>query len=245
MVILCSLSSEMALYIKSNEYHWNIIVHQVKATWITFEHQRHITEHFMALNQSESSLTPAHLHPTFELELQYIPRNMHTVFALLCFVVVIHWLISQYPSSLLHWHCGNLTIVPVPAKQPCWIWINTSCEFIMNDCTTTTKQSTTKPCAYFLGYTVQRNHLPSVWWLRLKSSPDDNILLRKQVPPCWHSVRENHRRFVSSVAESPKKGPEIQSFNILMTALFSVRLSIWANTRAELHVLTFMRCQCP
>ena len=86
--------------------------------------------------------------------LQYIPRNMHTVFALLCFVVVIHWLIFPYPSGLLHWHCGNLTIAPVPAKQPWWTWINTSCEFIMNDCITTTKQSTTKPCAYFLGYTV-------------------------------------------------------------------------------------------
>ena len=37
-----------------------------------------------------------------------------------------------------------------------WLYIdwNTSCEFIMNDCVTTTKQSTTKPCAYFLGYTV-------------------------------------------------------------------------------------------
>ena len=80
---------------------------------------------------------------------------MHTVFALLCFVVVIHWLIFQYPPGLLHWHCGNLTIAPVPAKQPWWIWINTSCEFIMNDCVTTTKQSTTKPCAYFLGYTVR------------------------------------------------------------------------------------------
>ena len=86
--------------------------------------------------------------------IQYIPRNMHTVFALLCFVVVIHWLIFPYPSGLLHWHCGNLTIAPVPAKQPWWIWINASCEFIMNDCITTTKQSTTKPCAYFLGYTV-------------------------------------------------------------------------------------------
>ena len=79
---------------------------------------------------------------------------MHTVFALLCFVVVIHWLIFPCPPGLLHWHCGNLTIAPVPAKQPWWIWINTSCEFIMNDCMTTTKQSTTKPCAYFLGYTV-------------------------------------------------------------------------------------------
>ena len=86
--------------------------------------------------------------------IQHIPRNMHTVFALLCFVVVIHWLIFPYPSGLLHWHCGNLTIAPVPATQPWWIWINTSCEFIMNDDITTTKQSTTKPCAYFLGYTV-------------------------------------------------------------------------------------------
>ena len=49
---------------------------------------------------------------------QYIPRKMHTVFALLCFVVAIHWLIFPYPSGLLHWHCGNLTIAPVPAKQP-------------------------------------------------------------------------------------------------------------------------------
>ena len=79
---------------------------------------------------------------------------MHTVFALLCFVVVMHWLIFPYPSGLLHWHCGNLTIAPMPAKQPWWIWINTSCEFIMNDFITTTKQSTTKPCAYLLGYTV-------------------------------------------------------------------------------------------
>ena len=86
--------------------------------------------------------------------LQYIPRNMHTVTALLCFVVVIYWLIFPYPSGLLHWHCGNLTITPVPAKQPWWIWINTSCEFIMNDYITTTKQSTTKQCAYFLRYTV-------------------------------------------------------------------------------------------
>ena len=90
----------------------------------------------------------------YNWEYTVYPKNMHTVFALLCFIVVIHWLIFPYLSGLLHWHCGNLTIAPVPAKQPWWIWINTSCEFIMNDCITTTKQSTTKPCAYFLGYTV-------------------------------------------------------------------------------------------
>ena len=95
-------------------------------------------------------------------QLQYIPRNMHTVFALLCFVVIIHLLIFPYPAGLLHWHCGNLTIAPVPAKQPWCIWISTSCEFIRNDCITTTKQSTTKPCAYFLGYTVAK-HCKYIW----------------------------------------------------------------------------------
>ena len=88
---------------------------------------------------------------------------MNTVFALLCFVVFIHWLIFPYPSGLLHWHCGNLTIAPVPAKQPWWIWINTWCEFIMNDRITTTKQSTTKPWAYFLGYTVCMKITPALY----------------------------------------------------------------------------------
>ena len=92
-----------------------------------------------------------------DMFVQYMPRNMHTVFALLCFVVVIHWLIFPYPPGLLRWHCGNLTIATVPAKQPWWIWINTSCEIIMNDYITITKQSTSKPCAYLLGYTVCRH----------------------------------------------------------------------------------------
>ena len=99
---------------------------------------------------------------------------MHTVFALLCFVVVIRWLIFPYPSGLLHWHCGNLTIGPVPAKQPWWMWINISCELIMNDCIATTKQSTTKPCAYFLWYTV---HVPT-----------DCIPLQPTLRKCWRAT---------------------------------------------------------
>ena len=113
--------------------------------------------------------------------LQYIPRNMHTVFALLCFVVVIYWLIFPYPSGLLHWHCGNLTIAPVPAKQPWWIWINTSCEFIMNDCITTTKQSTTKPCAYFLGYTVSHYLRKLAYQWSLLFVEDQGLIQHKDV----------------------------------------------------------------
>ena len=89
-----------------------------------------------------------------------ISQEICTRFLLCCALLWLYILIFPYPSGLLHWHCGNLTIAPVPAKQPWWIWINTSCEFIMNDCITTTKQSTTKPCAYFLGYTVIRTLEP-------------------------------------------------------------------------------------
>ena len=120
------------------------------------------------------------------VEVQYIPRNMHTVFALLCFVMVIHWLIFPYPSGLLHWHCGNLTIAPVPAKQPWWIWINTSCEFIMNDCITTTKQSTTKPCAYFLGYTVPGSCV----------GVTDTCLMKCVFILCWIHSSSNFYQFV-------------------------------------------------
>ena len=91
-----------------------------------------------------------------------ISQEICTRFLLCCTLLWLYiaWF-PPYPSGLLHWHCGNLTIAPVPAKQPWWIWINTSCEFIMNDCLTTTKQSTTKPCAYFLGYTVSQGRKKS------------------------------------------------------------------------------------
>ena len=116
-------------------------------------------------------------------KVQYFPRNMHTVFALVCFVVVMHWLIFPYPSGLLHWHCGNLTIAPVPAKQPWWIWINTSCEFIMNDCITTTKQSTTKSCAYFLGYTVERSLRRCSYRAQPRHQPSNNQYLHDACSP--------------------------------------------------------------
>ena len=123
-------------------------------------------------------------HSSWSADLQYIPRNMHTVTALLCFVVVIHWLIFPYSSGLLHWHCGNLTIAPVPAKQPWWIWIKTLCEFIMNDCITTTKQITKKTCAYFLGYTVVRPR----WTIKINCRPWRAIVVR-QSPGIF---RESH-----------------------------------------------------
>ena len=144
------------------------------------------------------------------MNVKYIPRNMHTVFALLCFVVVIHWLIFPYPSGLLHWHCGNLNIAPVPAKQPWWIWINTSCELIMNDCITTTKQSTTKPCAYFLGYNVCSSGIIKITFCtkllfinRLYTSAfHDDVIKWKYFPRYWPFVWGIHR----SPVNSPHRG---------------------------------------
>ena len=126
------------------------------------------------------------------MKVQYNPRNMHTVFALLCFVVVIHWLIFPYPSGLLHWHCGNLTIAPVPAKHPWWIWIDTSREFIMNDYVTTTKQSKTKPCAYFLGYTVWGIHSPGHTIFKIKSAE----MAKSRIGILHNSAFMHHHRYV-------------------------------------------------
>ena len=60
-----------------------------------------------------------------------------------------------YPSGLVHWHWGNHTIAPVPAKQPWRLCVHKSWESIQYYSVTTTKQSTTKLYAYFLGYTVR------------------------------------------------------------------------------------------
>ena len=47
---------------------------------------------------------------------------MHTVTALLCFVVVIHWLIFPYPSGLLHWHCASKATLMNMDKYFMWIY---------------------------------------------------------------------------------------------------------------------------
>ena len=55
--------------------------------------------------------------------LQYIPRNVHTGFALLCFVVVIHWLIFPYPSGLLH-DCPSASKATLMNVDKYFMWIH-------------------------------------------------------------------------------------------------------------------------
>ena len=157
---------------------------------------------------------------------------MHMVTALLCFVVVIHWLIFPYPSGLLHWHCGNLTIAPVPAKQPWWIWINTSCEFIMNDCITTTKQSTTKPCAYFLGYTVDLWSAIHCYCLdqeqsnNIKSRPEDwGVTLGHTLSSALYSLP--YILIIRRIEIAGYKVTLIKSLNIFVYIFHFIELHHW------------------
>ena len=74
-----------------------------------------------------------------------------------CFAVLCcRYTLTDFPisirlTSLALWQSNDC---PSASKATLMNMENTSCEFIMNDCISTTKQSTTKPCAYFLGYTV-------------------------------------------------------------------------------------------
>ena len=45
----------------------------------------------------------------------------------------------------------------VPMKQPRMTWVNKSRKSTKNNDITTTKHSTTKPCAYFMGYTLSNS----------------------------------------------------------------------------------------
>ena len=49
---------------------------------------------------------------------------MHTVFALLCFVVVIHWLIFPYPSGLLHNNCPSASKATLMNMDKYFMWIH-------------------------------------------------------------------------------------------------------------------------
>ena len=74
-----------------------------------------------------------------------------------CFAVLCcGYTLTDFPisirlTSLALWQSNDC---PSASKATLMNMDKPSCELIMNDCVTTTKQSTTKPCAYFFGYTV-------------------------------------------------------------------------------------------
>ena len=58
-----------------------------------------------------------------------------------------------YSSGLVQWHQNKLTAALLPVKQPWKIWVKYHTDSRWTDLTTS-KQSTTKLCAYFMRYTL-------------------------------------------------------------------------------------------
>ena len=90
--------------------------------------QPHLTEANQLMRSVESWITCVSFGESSSI-LQYIPRNVHTVFALLCFVVVIHWLIFPYPSGLFHWHwqsndCPSASKATLMNMDEYFLWIH-------------------------------------------------------------------------------------------------------------------------
>ena len=120
-------------------------------------------------------------------DVQYAPRMKLMVCALVDFVAWWYWSILPISfkvvftgtGAIIYW--GNHMIAPVPVKQAWRIWVNASGESTTMDNTTTTKQSTTKPCAYSMGYTLwiskKNDHeLPRIYWIN-NSYQYHNILV--------------------------------------------------------------------
>ena len=104
-------------------------------------------------------------------------------------------ILYPYPSGLLHWHWGNHMIAPVPVKQPWRIWangfyINLQWTFYI----TTTKQSTAKPCANFMGYNLSL-FIYNFYDLFHRTYKDISMVLRKITVTHWsyRSLAINHR----------------------------------------------------
>ena len=82
----------------------------------------------------------------------YIVKNMHMVCALYFIVFFFVHGFYLYPSCWLHWQQVSHMITPVLVQPPWKIWVYTSQKLTKANNITTTKQSTTEPCAYFMGY---------------------------------------------------------------------------------------------
>ena len=85
--------------------------------------------------------------------------DMHIIHTFFYSVVVWYQSISSKNTALAP---GQSIIAPVPMKEPWSRWVNRlyvldtlgADSIVVLDNSTTTKQSTPKPCAYFIGYTV-------------------------------------------------------------------------------------------
>ena len=87
----------------------------------------------------------------FNCIVQYIPRNMHTVFVVLCFVVVMQSFIMNSHEVFIHIHQGCFAGTGEIVRLPQYQWSKPDGYGIINQCMTTTKHSKAKTVCIFLG----------------------------------------------------------------------------------------------
>ena len=106
---------------------------------------------------------------TGRLRAVYPKKYAHVFYcfaALCCGYTLTDFPISIRLTSLALWQSNDCP----SASKATLMNINSSWDVIMNDYLTATKPSTTKPCAYFLGYTVHMGSLELAlsnqisWW---------------------------------------------------------------------------------
>ena len=83
--------------------------------------------------------------------IQYIPRNMHTVLLLLCFVVVMQSFIMDSHEVFIHIHQGCFAGTGAIVRLPQCQWSKPDGYGKISQCITTTKQSKAKTASIFLG----------------------------------------------------------------------------------------------
>ena len=83
------------------------------------------------------------------------PKKYAHGFVLLCFVVVMQSFIMNSHEVFIHIHQGCFAGTGAIVRLPQCQWSKPDGYGKISQCITTTKHSKAKPCAYFLGYTVQ------------------------------------------------------------------------------------------
>ena len=82
---------------------------------------------------------------------QYIPRNMHTVFVVLCFVVVMQSFIMNSHEVFIHIHQGCFAGTGAIVRLPQCQWSKPDGYGKISQCITTTKHSKAKTVCILLG----------------------------------------------------------------------------------------------
>ena len=115
------------------------------------------------------------IHSIYHFSLQYIPRNIHTVFFVLCFVVVMQSFIMNSHEVFIHIHQGCFAGTGAIVRLPQCQWSKPDGYGKISQCITTTKHSKAKTVCIFLGIYCS--------WLNSDYTSHNDIFQWYKIPP--------------------------------------------------------------